>query len=258
MPKDLPIATVVKRTDLTDDLIKLWIKPPPEFQAFKPGQYCTIGVDGVERPYSIASAPQEKFVELFLELVPDRYRTEQSLTPKLWQLNVGDSLTMRPRAKGTFLFDESAVRHAMISTVTGVAPFVSMLRAMYHYSYYKEFTWDIQTYVFQGASYEDEFGYDDELRDLAYTVKNVHYIPTISRPQDPRNASWQGATGRVNTHEQYIKLIVPGGPDSMIYLCGNEGMVDDLGNTVARGGKPLGKFITDQSPKYMVRKEVFF
>ena len=60
---------IVQRKDLTKDLWKIWIKPeePISFQA---GQYCTIGVNGLERPYSIVSAPDEELIELFIELIP--------------------------------------------------------------------------------------------------------------------------------------------------------------------------------------------
>lgn len=66
--KILPRARVVRREDLTHGLMKMWLQPPDEFQPFKPGQYCTIGVDGVERPYSIVSAPDEPLIELFLDM----------------------------------------------------------------------------------------------------------------------------------------------------------------------------------------------
>ena len=42
-------ATIVRRKDLTDDLFLLWLEPESQFH-FEPGQYITIGVDGVERP----------------------------------------------------------------------------------------------------------------------------------------------------------------------------------------------------------------
>ena len=50
---------LIKREDLTHDLIKFWLEPEESFN-FKPGQYCTIGTGGIERPYSIVSSPDEK------------------------------------------------------------------------------------------------------------------------------------------------------------------------------------------------------
>ena len=60
---------ITRREDLTVDLFKIWLKPLEPF-SFKPGQYCTIGVDGLERPYSIVSSPDEEEIELFIEVVP--------------------------------------------------------------------------------------------------------------------------------------------------------------------------------------------
>ena len=40
-------ATIVRRKDFTDDLFVLWLEPESQFP-FEPGQYITIGVEGVE------------------------------------------------------------------------------------------------------------------------------------------------------------------------------------------------------------------
>lgn len=213
-----------------------------------------MGVDGIERPYSIASSPFEDLIEVFFELVPKKYRTPLSLTPKIWELHEGDSVTMRQKAKGTFLLNESASYHGMIATVTGVAPFVSMMRAM-KAGYYKNLVSEnFSVYVFQGASYHDEFGYYDEMTELDWEFCNVIYAPTISRPSEKRNEKWQGLTGRVNAHCKFITERIPQ-TDGVIYLCGNEGMVDDLGNSKPAPNKPLGKFI---EAGYRVKQEVFF
>ena len=63
---------VNRREDITDDLLKIWIEKPEEY-TFKPGQYCTIGINGIERAYSIVSAPYESDLELFVELVPEQF-----------------------------------------------------------------------------------------------------------------------------------------------------------------------------------------
>jgi len=56
---------VTERRNLTPDLAVVRLQPEIPY-AFTPGQYCTIGLDGVERPYSIVSSPHEAFLELFL------------------------------------------------------------------------------------------------------------------------------------------------------------------------------------------------
>ena len=67
--KEFPKATLVKRVVITDELMIIWLKCDEEFP-FKPGQYCTLGINGIERAYSIASAPHEGDLEIFVELVP--------------------------------------------------------------------------------------------------------------------------------------------------------------------------------------------
>ncbi|HHZ63599.1 MAG TPA: hypothetical protein EYN53_13305, partial [Dehalococcoidia bacterium] len=86
-------TTILKRTDITEDLWLVWMEKPEGF-TFKPGQYCTLGVNGIERAYSISSAPYEEDLELFVELVPP---PDGNLTPLLNELNVGDKLSIRPR-----------------------------------------------------------------------------------------------------------------------------------------------------------------
>ena len=45
---------VLKREDLTPDLMLMWLEKPSGY-SFKAGQYCTLGIDGIERAYSIVS-----------------------------------------------------------------------------------------------------------------------------------------------------------------------------------------------------------
>ena len=74
---NLADTTILKRIDFTPDLWTIWLEKPDGF-SFKPGQYCTIGVDGIERAYSIVSAPYEKDLELFVELAAAARRQSHS------------------------------------------------------------------------------------------------------------------------------------------------------------------------------------
>jgi ferredoxin--NADP+ reductase len=213
-------ATIERRVNLTPEHFKIWLKVAEPFP-FKPGQYCTVGVGNVERPYSIVSSPHEPLLELFVERIPP---PEGHLTPLLHALGVGDTVTLRPRAKGVFLLRPEFRNHVMVSTVTGVAPFVSMLRH-----------WlvgpadDRRMYVLEGASFLDEFGYDDELTALAAHEPRVRFVPTCSRPNDPRNTAWRGEVGRVHTIvEQHVQGWGLAPSDTCIYACGHPQMIEDL------------------------------
>ncbi|MEO8465044.1 MAG: ferredoxin--NADP reductase [Gammaproteobacteria bacterium] len=213
-------ASIERRVDLTAEHFKIWLRPSEPFE-FEPGQYCTLGVDGIERPYSIVSSPREELLELFVELIPS---PEGHLTPLLHALQVGDVLTMRPRGKGVFRLHPEFRHHVMVATVTGIAPFVSMLR-----HWLAGATGDLRMYVLDGASFVDEFAYDAELREMAAGCPNLQFVPTCSRPGDPRNVGWRGDTGRVHTIvERYIHEWGLTPAETCIYTCGHPLMIADL------------------------------
>ena len=214
-------TTILKRTDLTHDLWTVWLEKPDGF-SFKPGQYCTIGVDGIERAYSIVSAPYEEDLELFVELVPP---PDGNLTPLLYDLKEGDSVTIRPRAKGIFVFDPSQPNQLFVATVTGVVPYISIIR-----QYLEDGQTGHHFYILMGASYHDEFGYDVELVKLAADYPDmVTFVPTISRPEEEPNASWTGETGRVNNIvEKYAEKWELTPQDTIVYACGHPGMIEDV------------------------------
>lgn len=216
----LPTVAIRKRLDVTPEHFKLWLERPAEFP-FEPGQYCTIGASGIERPYSIVSSPSEPLLELFVERIPP---PEGQLTPLLHELGVGDAVTIRPRAKGKFLLRKPFRNHVMIATVTGIAPFISMLRR-----WTEEPSGDAHFYVLDGASYVDEFCYDAELRGLAERYPNIRFVPTCSRPGDSRNTGWNGVTGRVNEiAEHYVREYELQPADTCLYLCGHPQMIEDV------------------------------
>ena len=187
---------ITERVDFADDLWMIRVVPSQEFH-FAPGQYATLGVDNgqglVERAYSIVSSPHEPEIEFFFELVP-----QGALTPLLYKLGPGDTITARKVAKGRFTLDTASGRtnHLLLCTVTGVAPFVSYARALH--KQWKEGTFDghHRLFVVQGASQSRELGYLEELQQLAAEVPWLTYVPTVSRPWD--DPEWRGETGRVD------------------------------------------------------------
>ena len=119
--------TWVERRDVTDDLMVIKLVPEDSVFDFKPRQYCTLGREGVERAYSIASAPYQEFLEVFVELAPDG-----ELTSRIRRLNIGQTMSVRPGAKGIFTFKDNFHHHLTVSTVTGVSPTINMIRHYLH------------------------------------------------------------------------------------------------------------------------------
>src|SRR5207245_2843582 len=123
-------ARITWRRDFAPDLWSIRIRPEQKL-LFRPGQYATLGIEHgervIERPYSIVSSPLEDEVEFFFELVP-----HGGLTPLLHKLGTNDTVLVRKQAKGLFVLDGKSGhrQHYLVSTVTGVAPYVSMARTL--------------------------------------------------------------------------------------------------------------------------------
>jgi ferredoxin-NADP reductase len=235
---DAPIynARLVRRVDETESLGYFWVRFDGDPTPFEPGQYMTIGVvvDGklVQRPYSVASAPAQAGTdgyEFYVRLVQGG-----TFTPFLWELPIGQGMRMiGPKGKFTLLPDDDRT-HVFISSGTGNAPFVAMIRQLLI---------DGQTrrVVFlNGVSYAHELGYRDVVegwdRSGAFPVM---YVPTVSRPDDSANTEWTGRTGRVEMILGPVLDELGLTPaDSIAYICGNPDMILSAEGTLLARGYP--------------------
>ena len=89
-------------------------------------------------------------------------------------------------------------------------------------------------------SYADELGYRTILEDWQRTgAYPLLYLPTVSRPTDPRNAGWSGRTGRVETIiDAALDELGLGPADSIAYICGNPDMILSAEETLLGRGYP--------------------
>jgi ferredoxin--NADP+ reductase len=228
-------ARIIERRDISDDLWVIRVDPGGEY-SFVPGQYATLGVVApekhYERAYSIVSAPHEKFLEFFVELVP-----KGDVTPRLYPCRVGDEFTLRKVAKGRFTMDTASGRtnHLLLATVTGVAPFVSIARSLHHQWKDGKFKGEHKLFLLDGASRSWELAYREELKLIAAEVPWLTYVPTVSRPWEDK--SWSGETGRVDdVVRKYTDSwgLTPAGTTA--YLCGHPSMIEDTKGILKRRG----------------------
>jgi ferredoxin/flavodoxin---NADP+ reductase len=228
-------AHITKRVEFGPDLWMVRARAGGEFK-FVAGQYATLGVETngkrIERPYSIVSAPHEEEIEFFFELVP-----EGALTPSLFKLQPGDEVLMRKVAKGKFTLDVESGRkhHLLVSTVTGVAPFVSFVRALS--KNWKEGVFDgsHKLYLLNGASRPWEFGYKEELIQFAAELPWFKYVPTVSRPWD--HSDWPGEIGRADdVLRKYADQWNLDPTNTTAYLCGHPDMIANSKAILKRRG----------------------
>jgi ferredoxin-NADP reductase len=239
-------ASLVRREDATESLSYFWVLFDGEPTPFEPGQYMTIGVfvDGkiVQRPYSVASPPAvagDTGYELYVRRVHGG-----TFTPTLFDLPVGHRMRMiGPKGKFTLLPDDDRI-HVFISSGTGNAPFVSMMRQLLIEGRPRK------AVLLNGVSYASELGYlpllDGWVESGEYPLT---FIPTVSRPADPSNAAWTGRTGRVETILGPVLEELGLTPaNSVAYICGNPDMIVSAEETL------LGRGYTEDQ----VHKELYW
>ena len=239
-------ASLVKRVDETESLSYFWVRFDGEPTPFEPGQYMTIGVmvDGkiVQRPYSVASPPVEAGTsgyEFYVRLVQGG-----QFTTLLWEMPVGQKMRMIG-PKGKFMLTPGDERmHIFISSGTGNAPFVSMMKQALADGTPR------RAVFLNGVSYAHEIGYRSLLEGWERSGEYpVTYIPTVSRASDPSNASWMGRTGRVETIlEPVLDELGLSAANSVAYICGNPDMINAAEETL------LGR----DYPPEQVHKELYW
>lgn len=151
---------------------------------FENGQFLMIGlpVDGrpLVRAYSVASANYEEHLEFFSIKVPNG-----PLTSRLQHLKEGDEILVSRKPTGTLLLhDLKPAKHLyLLSTGTGLAPFLSLIRDP---ETYERFDKVVLTH---GVRHVNDLAYRDyieqELPQHEYLGEMVRekliYYPTVTR-----------------------------------------------------------------------------
>ena len=239
-------ASLVRREDQHQSLAYFWVRFDGEPTPFETGQYMTIGIFAgeriVQRPYSVASDPAaagDVGYEMYVRLV-----NGGQFTPLLWQLPVGHRMRMIG-PKGKFMLEPDDDRtHLFISSGTGNAPFISMMRSTLREGRPRK------AVFLNGCSYVVDLGYRDLLEGWESSGEYpVTYIPTISRPSDPSNGGWSGRTGRVESIVGPVcEELGLNASNTIAYICGNPDMILSAEETL------LGR----DFPPEQVKKELYW
>lgn len=247
MDKSQYNAVVTAKILMTPDLMTLRIKADEAKNEFVAGQYTTLGLFGsesrsvnsmveikesipekiIKRPYSIASANHDtNNFEFYISQIKSG-----QLTPRLFNLSLGDRLWVGSRIVGVFKLSETPVDNniVMIATGTGLAPYISFLR-----SHMKDHQ-NTKLVIIHGAAYPWDLGYFSELEFLQNTFPNFFYLPTLLEADE----SWSGLRGSIETHleEKLIenKTGIEINPDKThFFLCGNPKMVENVSEFLSK------------------------
>ncbi|VVM48564.1 Flavodoxin/ferredoxin--NADP reductase [Pseudomonas fluorescens] len=225
---------------LTPGLFTLRTTRDPGFR-FRAGQFARLGVakpDGstVWRAYSMVSSPYDEFLEFFSIVVPGG-----EFTSELHRLEVGDTLLVDRQAFGYLTLDRFADGRDLwlLSTGTGVAPFLSILQ---DFEVWEKFERIILVYSVRESR---ELAYQDLITGLAerdYLAEHAHklqFIATITREVRPGTLSGR-ITSLIKDGELERVAGVPLTPEhSRVMLCGNPQMIDDTRKILKQRGLNL-------------------
>lgn len=213
----------------TDRLFTFTTTRDPSLR-FSNGHFTMIGLrlngKPLLRAYSIASPNYEEHLE-FLSIKVE----EGPLTSHLQHIQVGDTIIVGKKPTGTLLIDylTPAKRLYLLSTGTGLAPFLSIIRDPETYEKFETVV------VVHGVRQVDELAYHDLIVDhlpqhefLGDMIgQQLRYYPTVTR-ETYRNMG--RVTALIESGKLFTDLALPplNPAQDRVMLCGSPGMLNDL------------------------------
>jgi ferredoxin--NADP+ reductase len=219
---------VVENRHWTDSLFSLRVEAPK--LPFQAGQFVRIAldVDGerVARAFSFVNPPEDATLEFYGVIVP-----EGPLSPRLARLRVGEPLYIASNPAGFLVLSEvpDAQTLWLLSTGTGVAPFLSILQTDAPWRRFREVV------LVHAVRHARELVYREMIARLQ-KERGLRYVSFVSREAMP------GAlAGRIPAAVKDGKLEAAAGlrlsaETSQVLLCGNPDMLKDVSAALVERG----------------------
>ena len=217
---------VVENRHWTDALFSLRVEAPR--LRFEAGQFVRIALDErVARPFSFVNAPEDPVLEFYGIVVP-----QGPLSPKLAELRAGDRLLVAPNPAGFLVLSEvpDADTLWLVSTGTGLAPFLSILRTEAPWRRFRNLV------LVHAVRHARELVYRELIGEILRTHHNAfRYLTFVSRE------TAKGAlSGRIPAALRDGRLEAAAGLSldgrSHVMLCGNPDMLKDASGALAERG----------------------
>ena len=227
----LTVEEVLTVKHWNEHLFSFTITRPTSFR-FRSGEFVMIGLPGESRPllraYSIASPAYAEELEFLSIKVEDG-----PLTSRLQKIEPGDQIFLGRKPTGTLVTDAllPGGRLIMLSTGTGLAPFLSLIRDPDVYDMYSQIILvhcvrRVSDLAFRDVL-ESQLAGDPLVQDQA--LLQFEYVPTVTR--EPFHT-----TGRIDTLIESGKLFgsratgprVLNPETDRIMMCGSMAMIKDL------------------------------
>ena len=207
---------------------------------FVNGEFAMIGLKVHDKPllraYSIASANYEDELEFLSIKVPDG-----PLTSRLQHLKVGDEVLVNPKCTGTLTIDNvtQADNLYLLSTGTGIAPFMSIIRDPETYEKFKS------VILCHTTRTHAEHTYTDIIQEMCNTFPLKYYDTCTQEDYVRKGRFWEHIDNFTNGgfNKDTDRVMVCGGPD-MNYECRD--YFDNLGFQEGNLGEP-GDFVLERA-----------
>lgn len=198
--------------------------------SFQAGQFVRIaldiGAERVARPFSLVNAPHDPVLELYGIVVP-----EGPLSPRLARLAPGEALFVAPNPAGFLVLSEvpDAETLWLVSTGTGIAPFLSILRTDTPWRRFRNVV------LVHAVRFSQELTYRATLDELRQT-RGLRYVSFVSR-----EGAAGSLAGRIPAAIRDGRLEAAAGLElaaqsSQVMLCGNPDMLKDATAALAERG----------------------
>jgi ferredoxin/flavodoxin---NADP+ reductase len=212
---------------------------------FKNGEFVMLGLrpEGklIPRAYSIVSTNDDDYLEFLSIQVPDG-----PLTSRLAEVDKGNSIWINTKSTGSLTLEHiQPGRHLyMLATGTGLAPFISLIRAG---EVFKAFDRVILVHTVRK---QQALAYREELNERA--GEQLLYVPTVTREAFTTNE--RGAElFRSGELSQQLELATPDPAHDRVMLCGNPHMNQEMTDYLKQQGwtmsnyKGPGNFTVEQA-----------
>lgn len=202
---------------------------------FQAGQFLQVirPEDEVSRPYSIASLPEDRTIDLHVAI-----QAEGELSPWL-ATALGKAVDVRgPFGECFYLAGEEERSLIFAGTGTGLAPLIGVLRTALAHGHRGSLT------LYHGARSEDGFYFTAELSELA--TRSGCRMTEVSLDSAESISNERNRVARINS--DLVDLVLreqPDPRDARIYLCGAPDLVHRLKKKLYLKGASLDRIHAD-------------
>ncbi len=236
--------TVTSIRKWSEKTFSLTTTRPDDF-TFNNGEFVSIGLrpEGklIARAYSIVSTNDDDYLEFLSIHVP-----QGPLTSRLSDIREGEPIWINSKSTGTLTMQHVlAGRNLyMLSTGTGLAPFISLIHDA---ELYQRFENVVLVHTVRAVA---ELAYKQDIESMANP--HLHYVPTVTR--DPFAINARGADLFRSGELSRILDLPPANPEhDRVMICGNPDMNKEMTEYLKHHGwtetshRGIGNFTTEKA-----------